>query len=141
MDTIFTKDIVWRYWAVTTLLLIGVVTGIDYSLEAVITLNAIQVFHFLLREKNLVAFPVQVRITYFGLLFLAQAPFMFWIFWWQLIGTAAMVLFQYCFLARLLSLLPWNLKEPLTLAVIKRTFFSAPIQGNVLQGLPSASAH
>ena len=132
MHTLYTKDIVWRYWAATTLLLIGVVTGIDYSLEAVIALNAIQVFHFLLREKSLVAFPVQVRITYFGLLFLAQAPFMFWIFWWQLIGTAAMVLFQYCFLARLVSLMPWNLKEPLTPAVIKRTFFSAPVQGSVL---------
>ena len=141
MNSIFTKDIIWRYWAATTLLLIGVVSGIEYSLEAVIALNAIQVIHFILREKSLVAFPVQVRITYFGLLFLAQAPFMFWIFWWQLIGTAAMVLFQYCFLARVMSLMPWNLKQPLTIAVIKQTFFSAPAQGNILQGLASTPAH
>jgi hypothetical protein len=29
-------------------------------------------------------------MTYFGMLFLAQAPYMVWIFWWQLIGTSAM---------------------------------------------------
>lgn len=137
MNILPAKDIVWRYWAATTLLLTGVVTGVEYSLEAVIILNAIQVIHFIYREKSLVAFPVQVRITYFGLLFLAQAPFMFWIFWWQLIGTAAMVLFQYCFLARLMSLMPWNLTEPLTISVIKKTFLSAPVRGNILQGLPS----
>ena len=91
---------------------------------------------FILREKSLSAFPVQVRITYFGLLFLAQAPFMFWIFWWQLIGTSAMVFFEYCFLARCLSLLPWNKQENYSLELIKSTFLSGPVKGNILQGLP-----
>jgi len=132
----FFNNLVWWYWAATTILLIGVVAGNTLSLKAVIALNAIQVIHFILREKSLVAFPVQVRITYFGLLFLAQAPFMFWIFWWQLIGTSAMVLFEYCFLARCLSLLPWNKKENYSLELIKRTFLSGPVKGNILQGLP-----
>ena len=132
----FFNNLVWWYWAATTILLIGVVAGNTLSLKAVIALNAIQVIHFILREKSLVAFPLQVRITYFGLLFLAQAPFMFWIFWWQLIGTSAMVLFEYCFLARCLSLLPWNKKESYSLELIKRTFLSGPVKGNILQGLP-----
>ena len=133
----FSNNLVWWYWATTTVLLIGVVMGNAQSLQAVITLNAVQVIHFIIREKSLAAFPVQVRIAYFGLLFLAQAPFMFWIFWWQLIGTSAMVLFEYCFLARCLSLLPWNKKEIYSLELIKRTFLSAPVKGNVLQGLPA----
>lgn len=132
----FSNNLVWWYWAATTILLIGVVSGNSQCLQAVIVLNAIQVIHFILREKSLVAFPVQVRITYFGLLFLAQAPFMFWIFWWQLIGTSAMVFFEYCFLARCLSLLPWNKKENYSLELIKRSFLSSPVKGNVLQGLP-----
>lgn len=132
----FSNNLVWWYWAATTILLIGVVAGNTQSLQAVIALNAIQVIHFIFREKSLVAFPVQVRITYFGLLFLAQAPFMFWIFWWQLIGTSAMVIFEYCFLARCLSLLPWNKKESYSLELIKRTFLSGPVKGNILQGLP-----
>jgi len=133
-------DLIWWYWAATTILLIGVVAGSAECLQAVIALNAFQVIHFMLREKSLTAFPIQVRITYFGLLFVAQAPFMFWIFWWQLIGTSAMVLFEYCFLARCISLLPWNNKTPYSLEMIKRTFLSSPVKGNILQGLAAVPA-
>lgn len=136
----FSNNIAWWYWAATTLLLTGVVAGNNESLHAVIILNAVQVIHFILREKSLTAFPVQVRIAYFGLLFLAQAPWMFWIFWWQLIGTAAMVLFDYCFLARCMSLMPWNKTEDYSMELVKRTFVSAPVKGNVLQGLPRATS-
>lgn len=136
----FSNNLIWWYWAATTILLTGVVAGNAQSLQAVIALNAVQVVHFIFREKSLIAFPVQVRITYFGLLFLAQAPFMFWIFWWQLIGTSAMVLFEYCFLARCLSLLPWNKKAIYSLELIKHTFLSPPVKGNVLQGLSATSS-
>ena len=136
----FSNNIAWWYWAATTLLLTGVVAGNNESLHAVIILNAVQVIHFILREKSLTAFPVQVRIAYFGLLLLAQAPWMFWIFWWQLIGTAAMVLFDYCFLARCMSLMPWNKTEDYSMELVKRTFVSAPVKGNVLQGLPRATS-
>ena len=135
----FSNNIVWWYWLFTTLLLIAAVAGNALSLQAVITLNIIQVVHFIIREKSLTAFPVQVRIAYLGLLFLSQAPYMFWILWWQLIGTAAMVLFGYCFLARCMSLMPWNKTEGYSIELIKRTFFSAPVKGNVLQGLPATS--
>ncbi len=131
------NNLVSRYWAATTLLLAGVVSGCSDCLPAVIGLNIIQVIHFIYREKSLTAFPVQVRISYLGLLFLAQAPYLFWIFWWQLIGTTAMVLFQYCFLARCMSLMPWNKREPYSVSLLKRTFLSAPVSGNILQGLPA----
>jgi len=134
------NDTVTRYWAATTILLAGVVSGSSDCLAVVIGLNTIQVIHFIYREKSLTAFPVQVRVSYLGLLFLAQAPYLFWIFWWQLIGTAAMVLYQYCFLARCLSLLPWNRREPWSMALVKRTFFSPPVAGNILQGLPAEPA-
>ena len=133
----FQPSLVWKYWAVTTLLLLGVVTGIEYSFQAVVVLNVIQVIHFALREKSVTAFPVQVRTTYLGLLFLSQAPYMIWIIWWQLIGTAAMVSFKYCFLARLMSLAPWNKSEKYSVDLFKRTFFTAPINGNVMHGLPA----
>ncbi|RDH82294.1 MAG: hypothetical protein DIZ80_08315 [endosymbiont of Galathealinum brachiosum] len=135
----FSNNIVWWYWAVTTLLLMGVVSGNQQSLYVVIVLNFIQVLHFILREKSLVAFPVQVRLTYFSLLIIAQLPFMFWVYWWQLIGTAAMVLFEYCFLARCMSLMAWNRNEEFTFFLLKKTFLSAPVKGNVLQGLPASN--
>lgn len=135
----FCSRLVWWYWALTTILLVGVLAGNSQCLQAVIALNIVQVIHFAIREKSLTAFPVQVRITYLGMLFVAQAPYMVWIFWWQLVGTSAMVLFGYCFLARLLSLLPWNRTEPYSVENLKRTFLSPPQKGNVLQGLPAIS--
>jgi hypothetical protein len=133
----FQPDLIWSYWAVTTILLLGVVSGIEYSYQAVVALNIIQVIHFALREKSVTAFPVQVRTTYLGLLFISQAPYMIWIIWWQLIGTAAMVFFKYCFLARCMSLMPWSKSEKYSVDLFKRTFLSAPIEGNVQQGLPA----
>lgn len=131
------NNIVTRYWAATVILLAGVVTGCEYCLPAVIALNMVQVMHFIAREESLTAFPVQVRVSYLALLFLAQAPNMFWIFWWQLIGTAAMVLYQYCFLARCLSLAPWNKQEAYSWSLVRRTFLAPPVSGNILQGLPA----
>ncbi len=100
----FCSKLVWWYWALTTILLVGVLAGYSLCIQAVIALNIVQVVHFIIREKSISAFPVQVRIVYLGLLIVAQAPYMVWIFWWQLIGTSAMIPFGYCFLARLLSL-------------------------------------
>jgi hypothetical protein len=60
------------------------------------------------------------------------------IFWIPTIGTWAQVLFGYCTMARCVSLLPWNRNEPFTPGLFGRTFFSAPVRGNILQGLPPA---
>jgi len=136
----FKPDLVWSYWAVTTILILGVLAGIEHSYQAVVTLNAIQVIHFAFLEKSVTAFPVQVRTTYLGLLLVSQAPYMIWILWWQLIGTAAMVSFKYCFLARCMSLMPWNKSERYSVDLFKRTFFTAPVEGNIMQGLPKATA-
>jgi hypothetical protein len=132
----FQPDLVWRYWTLTTVLIMGVLAGIEHSYQAVVILNVIQVVHFAMRERSVTAFPVQVRVAYLGLLFLSQAPYMIWILWWQLIGTTAMVTVKYCFLARLMSLIPWNKSEEYSVDLFKRTFFTPPIEGNVLQGLP-----
>jgi hypothetical protein len=53
------------------------------------------------------------------------------IHWIQLVGTTAMVWFGYCFLARCLSLLLFNRTEPLTGALVARTFFMPPVVGAI----------
>lgn len=62
----------------------------------------------------------------------AHAPAVHWI---QLAGTAAVVTVDYCALARLLTLAPWNRREPLSLALVGRTLFSAPVQGSFLEAM------
>ncbi len=49
-----------------------------------------------------------------------------WLYWLPTVGTFALIIFGYCLLARMLSLLPWNSKEAYTLSRLRRTFLSPP---------------
>lgn len=131
------RDIGWRYWLATVMLLAAGLSGWPNGFYLAMLLTTVQVVHFAGRERSVTAFPVQVRTAYLGLLVLAQWPPFYWLYWLQLVGTTAMVLFGYCLLARTLSLLPWNRREPFSLRLMLRTFFSRPVRGNILQGLPT----
>lgn len=131
------QSISWQYWAVTDVLLIVAVLGWQPGFAAVIGLNIVQLGHFLAREKTPIAFPVQVRAAYLGLLLAGQWDPLYFIYFIQIAGTTAMVLVDYCPLARILSLMPWNRREPFTLQLLRRTVFSPPVRGNILQGLPA----
>ncbi len=131
------QNISWLYWAVTDALLIAAVLGWEPGFAAAIGLNAVQAIHFMLRERGLTAFPVQVRVSYLGLLLAGQWEPLHFIYFIQIAGTTAMVLFDYCPLARFLSLMPWNRREPFSLDLLRRTVFSPPVRGNILQGLPA----
>jgi hypothetical protein len=56
-------------------------------------------------------------------------------FWIPRPGTFALVLFGYCLMARLLSLLPWNRAGRLTVQLLQHPFFSAPVIGRADHGL------
>lgn len=129
----------WWYWAVTAVLLIAGQAGWFAAFHLAIALSAVQVVHFRLREGSFTAFPVQVRVAYAGILVLASWGPMNWLFWVPAIGTPAQVLFGYCTLARCLSLLPWNRRQPLSWPLLWRTFSAPPVEGNILQGLPSTT--
>ena len=129
------RDLGWWYWLVTDLALVSGLLGLPYGFAPVIGVTLVQAGHYLLRERRLGAFPVQVRLGYLGLLLLGQWPPLSVIYWIQLAGTTAMVGFDYCPLARFLSLMPWNRRESFTLKLLWRTFLSPPVRGNLLQGL------
>jgi hypothetical protein len=131
------REISWWYWAATSVLLIAGLAGWPEAFYLAAGLSAWQIIHFRFREGSLTAFPVQVRIVYTALLLSALWEPMRWLFWVPAIGTPAQVLFGYCTLARCLSLLPWNRLEPLTWQLVRRTFFSPPVKGSILQGLPA----
>lgn len=131
------REISWWYWTVTTALLFVGLAGRFEAFHLATALSAIQIIHFRLRRGSFGAFPVQVRLVYTALLMLALWAPMNWLFWVPAIGTLAQVLFGYCTLARCLSLMPWNRREPFSRNLVWRTFLSPPVKGNVLQGLPA----
>jgi hypothetical protein len=131
------REICWWYWAVTSVLLLAGLAGRFEAFQLAAGLSAFQIIHFRLREGSFSAFPVQVRVAYTAMLLLALWEPMRWLFWVPAIGTPARVLFGYCTLARCMSLLPWNRREPLSWQLVRRTFLSPPVRGNILQGLPA----
>ncbi len=133
------KDLAWWYWLVTAPLLTYGLMGNPEGFLLAIGLNVIQLVQYIIRNKGLTAFPVQVRYWYLALLIIAWAEPLQWLYWIPTIGTWAQVLFGYCAMARTVSLLPWNRTEPFTLAFLKKTFFSPPVRGNVLQGFAPGS--
>jgi hypothetical protein len=117
----------WWYWAATLPLLVAAVVFDRGELFApLIAFTTWQGSHFLWRTRTALAPPVQTRAGYTLLLIAGLWPPLAFIHGIQVAGTTAMVLFGYCPLARMLSLMPWNRHEPLTGALVRRTVLAAP---------------
>lgn len=132
------KELSWWYWLITVCFLTAGVFGWTPGFLIAIGVTVFQLIHFLLREGSIAAFPVQVRIGYLILLLIALPGPLQLIYWIPTIGTWAQLIFGYCTMARFVSLMPWNRSEAFSLQLLKRTFLSKPVPGNILQGLPPA---
>ncbi len=132
------KDIGWWYWLVTAGLLTLGVSGEPAGFMLAISLTVFQLVHYTIREKGIKAFPVQVRFWYLMLLIVALPEPLQLIFWIPTIGTWAQIIFGYCTMARWVSLLPWNRSEQFSLKLLKKTFFSRPTRGSVMQGFAAS---
>lgn len=128
------RDIGWWYWLATACLLTVGVSGYPGCFMFAIGLTVFQLCHFVVQERGITAFPVQVRFWHLMLLIVAlPEPFRL-IYWIPAIGTWAQVIFGYCTMARLVSLFPWNRDESISVALLKRTFLSRPVRGSVKRG-------
>jgi len=116
------KDIGWWYWLATAVLLTMGIFGNEQSFVWAIELTSFQLVHYIIREKSLKAFPVQVRFWYLILLIVSLPEAMQWLYWVPSIGTWAQIIFGYCAMARLVSLWPWNRSEKLSLKSLAKTF-------------------
>jgi hypothetical protein len=128
------RDIAWWYWLVTASFLTYGITGHPAGFLAAIFLTIVHLVHFIIREGNVTAFPVQVRYWYLLLLLQAYYEPLRMIYWIPMIGTWAQIIFGYCTMARCVSLLPWNRNEPFSSKLVNKTFFSRPVRGSVKQG-------
>jgi hypothetical protein len=129
------KNIAWWYWLGTIPLIAAALAGWGDGYVLAINLTCVQLIHFAVRTRSLTSFPCQVRVAYLELLLLGLwEPFAF-IHWVQLFSTCTMLMFGYCPLARLLSLMPWNRREPFSLSLVARTLLDPPHAGSVIQGL------
>lgn len=128
----------WWYWLATVCFLTAGMAGWPIGFHLAIGLTVFQLIHFAIRERRITAFPVQVRFSYLLLLLIALPEPLQYVYWVPTIGTWVRVLSGYCTLARMVSLLPWNRHEALSLGLLRQTFLSAPVRAGILQGEASA---
>ena len=120
------NDWTWWVWGLTASLLLAGIAGQRLAYLLAIAVTVAQLGIIVARERKLGAFPVQLRSAYLLLLCVCHLPGMNWLYWWPMLGTFALVIFGYCLLARILSLLPWNSDEPYTAERLRRIFVSPP---------------
>ena len=121
-----TKRIDWWYWLGLEVLIGGWIAGCPVCPELAIGLGTVQVLHYLALTGSFTAFPVQVRSAYLWLLLLGMWEPLHFILWIQFAGTALLLATDYCTLARMLSLLPWNRTEPFSAALVRRVLLTPP---------------
>lgn len=84
---------------------------------------------FLVGFRPLV-FPAQLRIVYATWVAIGTfVPHMSWMMYFTAVGVAANLAVNWCPLARMLYLLPWNREESWDAGLPFRTFFSRPVRG------------
>ena len=130
------KEISWWYWLLTVCLLTAGIAGIQSAFIWAIGVTVFQLVYFIIIDKSIMSFSVQVRFWYLVLLFLALPGSLQLIYWVPAAATWVQVLFGYCTMARLVSLLPWNRSEPFSLLLLQRTFLTRPVRGSILQNAP-----
>lgn len=92
---------------------------------------AINFYITFVNRGYLMSFQVQVHMTYLVFLVIAYPQPMNSLYWLPAIGTWIYLLFDYCLLARLLSLLPYNSNAPFSVEHLKNTMLARPVK-NIL---------
>jgi len=131
------KEPTWWIWLATASLLAVGVAGVEAGFYAAIALSVAQSIWMLLKHRAWRPYPVQIRVAFTLCLICYLTPGFQWMFWVPLLGILALVLFGYCLMARMLSLMPWNRTEPLSGGLVRRTFLVGPVIGRAEHGLPS----
>jgi len=131
MDPRFKK----LYWQATALLLATHLAGLAWGLPLAMALTLVQTVHFLGLRRDALAFEVQVRAGYLALLLIGTLPGCWPIHIIQFVGVNALMVADYCPLARLLALAPWNRRRPLTRALVRQVILLPPVRGSILDAV------
>jgi len=102
-------DVRWWFWAVTLVFIIAAVAGWYPAFYVVMSISAVQVIFFLVQEKCLTSFPVQIRVVYFAFTLFGlwpEARLIIYII--LLLGTVMVTFFGRCSIALVLKHMPWN---------------------------------
>ena len=107
------KSLEWWFWFVTLIAMIAGLSGIIEGYYLVIFVSVIQFIYFT-TKRSFSAFPTQVRFVYAIFTIIALYDPSTILYWALLVGTVMVTLFDTCFIARVLIMMPWNKNEKLS---------------------------
>lgn len=135
------KSLVWSLWFVTW---VGLLTGLfDSTFYEYVTLFCIAhtMFVLYLVGFRVAAFPAQVRIAFtIGVAVGSYVPYLESLLYLKMAGLVANLILGYCPMARTVYLLPWNREESLSMDLVRRVIFSAPVAGKFMPQSPNIEA-
>jgi hypothetical protein len=115
----------WWLWVFTGCALGAHLGGWRSGLPLTIALVAVQMAHQGWRVRTTRnTLPLQVRILVLTIVLLGIWPPLRVLQALLLAGMTVLIVFDYCLAGRLLSLMPWNRRRPLTVALLRAAFFS-----------------
>ena len=127
------------YWPLTAVALTVYLGGWTPGIIAAIALTVLQTVHFALRAGSVRTLDVQVRAAYLVLLLAGLLPWLAPLHVAQLIGLVVRIAFDYCLMARMLALAPWNRPVPLSWALVRWVFSAPPAPGSILARMPTGA--
>ncbi len=104
----------WWYWLVIGLSIGVGLAGWREGYYVCASVSGLNLLHFIIRDRSLISFPVQVREVWVLMVLIALVPSLSWMFIPLFIGMVLVVLFDRCGIARALILMPWNKDVKLT---------------------------
>ena len=124
------KLIVWSLWFIT---LVGLMLGFFYRIfyEYVVVFSLVHtLIFFVLFQNKIKPFTVQLRLVYLAWLIIGTyVPHMAIMMYIATVGLASNLFLNYCPLARMMYLLPWNREEAFSLNLLKRVILTPPVSG------------
>lgn len=124
------KRVVWGFWFITWL---GLMVGFFYRsfYDYVVIFSAFHVLaFFFLFQYQVKPFPVQLRAVYLAWVIVGTyVPHMVILMYITTIGLASNLFLNYCPLARMMYLLPWNREEAFSFNLLKRVILTPPVPG------------
>jgi hypothetical protein len=141
METAMSNWIKKLYWQGIVLALAAEGLGLPWGGPLALAVCLVQAAHAVAVHPWRLALPVQVRAA-FLLLFVAGSatPALRWVHALQFAGVHLLLVADYCVLARLLTLLPWNRNAPFNLALVRTVLTLPPGPGSVAERLHIAPA-
>jgi hypothetical protein len=130
---LMSERMIWNYWFVVAVFLAAGLLVWPPALYLSMLATVVYSVHMYRYSPRITSFPMQVRLVYLGMLVLGTVPYFGWVLWAQLAGAPAKLIFDYCPLARMLSLAPWNRNQPMSWEFFKSAIFSRPVKGSIIE--------